>query len=550
VKSFAFPVLIFLLLASAFSSIAADAATRPNVVIILADDLGYGSVNAFGANHDLVRTPNIDRLAREGRRFTDANTTASVCTPTRYSILTGRYCWRTSLKYETLNTFAPLLIEPTRFNMASMLKGLGYNTASIGKWHLGYGQPDPNPQKKSVDYSSELIPGPLELGFDYHFSVPQNHGDVTGVYVENHYVYGLRSGKIPTGMKLPGPVPDDENFAPTYFSEMQQGHGNKPIDIDAPRRVDDRVMPELTDQAIHWIELQKAGKPFFLYFAPVAVHEPVTPSRDTKGTSQAGIFGDWIHELDRTVGRVLDALDKQGFAENTLVIFTSDNGGVFEPANKTRPESVAVQDGLAVNGSWRGGKTHVYEGGFKVPFIARWPGHVPASTATRETISLADILATTAAIVGQPLPPADKAAEDSYNFLPALLGEKYDAPIRPDMIVHSNDGVFAIRKGPWKWIEGIPVPQISQAVRKGHAQEFHPQLYNLVEDPMETKDVSEQHPDVVKELSTLLNQQRDAGHTRGLPRSANTTSVAPASPVASTSTAASSKATAAIAASP
>ncbi|HEY3900054.1 MAG TPA: sulfatase-like hydrolase/transferase [Chthoniobacter sp.] len=535
-KPFAFLPLTFLLLTSAFSVFAAEPAARPNVVIILADDLGYGSVNAFGANHDLVRTPNIDRLAREGRRFTDANTTASVCTPTRYSIITGRYCWRTSLKYETLNTFAPLLIEPNRFNMASMLKGLGYNTASIGKWHLGYGPPNPNPQKKSVDYTAELIPGPLELGFDYHFSVPQNHGDITGVYVENHYVYGLRSGKIPTGMKLPGPVPDDENFAPTYFSEMQQGHGNKPIDIDAPRRVDDRVMPELTDQAIHWIGQQKAGKPFFLYFAPVAVHEPVTPSRDTKGTSQAGIFGDWIHELDRTVGRVLDALDKQGLTENTLVIFTSDNGGVFEPANKTRPESVAVQDGLAVNGSWRGGKTHIYEGGFKVPFIARWPGHVPAGTETRETISLADILATTAAIVGQQLPPADKAAEDSYNFLPALLAEKYDGPIRPDMIVHSNDGVFAIRRGPWKWIEGVPVPQISPAVRKGHAQEFHPQLYNLVEDPLETKDVSAQHPEIVKELSTLLHEQRDAGHTRDLPRpvSKTSSSVPPPSPVATT----------------
>ena len=417
---FLLPALLLALLPA--SSLAAEGGRRPNIVIILADDLGYGSVGCFGADGKLVRTPNIDRLAHEGRRFTDANTTSSVCTPTRYSILTGRYCWRTSLKYETLNTFAPLLIEPNRFNMASMLKAKGYHTAAIGKWHLGYGRAENDP-KYRVDYTAELTPGPLELGFDYHFSVPQNHGDVTGVFVENHFVFGLRSGKIPAGMKLPGPVPDDENFAPTYQREIQPGRAITPLEIDAPRRVDDRVMPELTDQAVHWIEQQKAGTPFFLYFAPVAVHEPVTPSRDTKGTSSAGLFGDWIHELDRTVGRVLEALDHQGLAQDTLVIFTSDNGGVFEPANKTRPESVAVQDGLAVNGQWRGGKTHVFEGGFKVPFVARWPGRIPAGTESGETISLVDLLATTAAVIGEKLPPADQAAEDSYNILPALLGE-------------------------------------------------------------------------------------------------------------------------------
>jgi arylsulfatase A-like enzyme len=291
------------------------------------------------------------------------------------------------------------------------------------------------------------------------------------------------------------------------------------MEIDAPRRVDDRVMPELTDQAIHWLEQQKGGTPFFLYFAPVAVHEPVTPSRDTTGTSQAGRFGDWIHELDRTVGRVLETLEKQGFVKDTLVIFTSDNGGIYEPGQQ-RPETVASQAGLAVNGQWRGGKTHVYQGGFSVPFIARWPGKVPAGTECREMISLADVLATTAAIVGEKLPPADKAAEDSFNILSALLGEKYDAPLRPDMVEHSNDGVFAIRKGPWKWIEGVPVKQIPPGIRKAHAPEFQRQLYNLADDPTESKDVSEQHPEIVKELEALLNQQRDAGHTRDLPRPA------------------------------
>jgi arylsulfatase A-like enzyme len=493
--------------------VAADAPRTPNIVIILADDLGYGSVGCFGAESTLVRTPNIDRLAHEGRRFTDANTTSSVCTPTRYSLLTGRYCWRTSLKHETLSPFAPLLIEPGRLNMASMLKAHGYHTAAIGKWHLGYGDAQHDP-KYHTDFTAELKPGPLELGFDYHFSVPQNHGDVTGIYVENHFVYGLRSGKIPAGLRLPGPAPDDDNFSATYTSEMQQGRGHQPLEIDAPRRVDDHVMPELTDQAIQWLRQQQQGQPFFLYFAPVAVHEPVTPSKELKGTSTAGIFGDWIHELDRTVGRVLEALDKQHLSEDTLVIFTSDNGGIFEPAAKQRPEMLAVQAGLAVNGIYRAGKTHVFEGGFKVPFIARWQGKVPAETTCADMISLADVLATTAAIVGEKLPAPASGAEDSHNFLPALLGEK-DAPApRRDMIVHSNDGVYAIRKGPWKWIEGVPVKEINAQVRKAHANEFQRQLYNLKDDPKETTDVSEQHPEVVKELEALLNRYRDRGFSR------------------------------------
>ncbi len=225
---------------------------------------------------------------------------------------------------------------------------------------------------------------------------------------------------------LPGPAPDDDNFSATYTSEMQQGRGKKPIGIDAPRRKDDHVMPELTDQAVKWIGQQKRDKPFFLYFAPVAVHEPVTPSKDTKGSSAAGIFGDWIHELDRTVGRVLDALEKQHLTQDTLVIFTSDNGGIFEPAAATRPEMLAVKAGLAVNGVYRGGKTHVFDGGFRVPFVVRWPGKVPVESTCTDMISMADVLATTAAILGDKLPAPSAGAEDSHSFLPALLDEKID----------------------------------------------------------------------------------------------------------------------------
>jgi arylsulfatase A len=487
----------------------------PNIVIILADDYGYGSAGCYGADVKLIRTPNIDRLAAEGRRFTDASTPSSVCSPTRFGLLTGRYCWRTALKFETLSTFAPLHIEPGRLTIASMLKSHGYQTAAIGKWHLGYGTAGSDP-KWRTDYTAELKPGPLELGFDYHFSVPQNHGDVTGVFVENHFVYGLRSGKIPAGMKLPGPASNDDHFATAYTSEAQQGRGKAPIDIDAPHRKDEQVMTVLTDKTVQWISQQKRDQPFFLYYTPVAVHDPVTPPHDLQGSSAAGKFGDWIHELDRSVGSVLDALAKNGRADNTLVIFTSDNGGVFELANAARPETQAVNAGLAVNGVWRSGKQHIYEGGFRVPFIARWPGKIPAGTICGEMVNVVDLLATTAAIVGEKLPPASSAAEDSQNILPALLGEINAAPARHDMILNSNAGVFAIRKGPWKWIAGVPAAHLPPNLSKSYAKEFQRVLYNLHDDPAETQDVSAEHPEIVKELEALLKAQRDAGHTREL----------------------------------
>lgn len=487
------------------------APSTPNIVIILADDYGYGSAGCYGADGRLVRTPNIDRLAAEGRRFTDASTPSSVCSPTRYALLTGRYCWRTSLKFETLSTFAPLHIEPGRLTMASMLKAHGYETASIGKWHLGYGTAGKDP-KWRTDYTAELKPGPLELGFDYHFSVPQNHGDVTGVFVENHFVYGLRSN----GMTHSGPAPDDGRFSAAYSSESQQGRGRSPLVIDAPHRKDEHVMTLLTDKTVQWIARQKRDRPFFLYYTPVAVHEPVTPPQDIQGSSAAGRFGDWIHELDRSVGQVLEALKKNGFAENTLVLFTSDNGGIFEPANAARPESQAANAGLKVNGIWRSGKTHIYEGGFRVPFIARWPGKVPAGTVCNEMVNLVDILATVATIVGEKLPSPDAAAEDSQNILPALLGDANARPCRGDMVLHSNTGVFAIRKGPWKWIEGVPAEHLPPNLLKSQAKEFHAALYNLHDDPAETQDVSPAHPEIVQELKALLRAQRDAGHTRGL----------------------------------
>jgi arylsulfatase A-like enzyme len=468
------------------------AASRPNIVVILADDLGWGSLNCYGAPKSLVRTSNCDRLANEGIRLTDANTASSVCSPTRYALVTGRYCWRTSLKHEVLGTAAPLHIETSRLTIASLLKKHGYRTAAVGKWHLGYGS------SAKCNYTAELTPGPLDIGFDYHFAVPSNHGDNTGVFVENRRVVGLRSNKL-----------DSSKYGKTFYG------GGSFLGLDAPQRVDEDVMATLTRKAVAWLEQQEAGKPFFLYFTPVAVHRPVTPSAKTKGSSAAGPYGDWIHELDAGVGGVLDALDRKGLAKDTLVIFTSDNGGVIvPPAQADSPEGQAAKAGLVINGPWRARKHSVYQGGFRVPFVARWPGRIPAGATSDETISLTDLLATTAAIVGEPLPPRTEAAEDSYNVLPALLGSKPDHPIRDAMVVHSADGNFAIRQGPWKWIEGKAHPDTLPGALKARAVEFKPQLYNLAEDPAEKNDVLDKHPDVAKRLEALLNKYREQGFSR------------------------------------
>jgi hypothetical protein len=352
------------------------------------------------------------------------------------------------------------------------------------------------------------------------------------VFVENRFVYGLRSGKIPAGMKIAGPVPDSDDFQKTYTAADMENKKNdvKILDLDAPRRKNERVMKVLTDKATAWLERQPKEKPFFLYFTPVAVHNPITPDKDLASQSKAGLYGDWIHELDRSVGRILDTLDRTAAAQNTLVIFSSDNGGVFKPERDSL-QTAAFKAGLRVNGDLRGGKHDVWEGGFKVPFLVRWPGKAAAGSVCKQMISLADILATTAAVVGEPLPEASKAAEDSRSFLPAILGEPA-RPVRDDMIVHSAPGVFAIRKGPWKWIEGVPVDEIKPGARKAQAAQFHPQLYNTHDDPAETKDVSAQHPEVVAELRALLNRYRDGGYSRELPPAGVKPAVTKAVPLA------------------
>ncbi len=448
----------------------------PNIIVILADDLGYGSLGCYGANSELLETPHLDQLAREGVRLTDACTPASICSPTRYAILTGRYCWRTQLKHGIVRMHDPLLIETDRPTIASVLKHSGYSTAAIGKWHLGYSD-------RSVNFTERLDPGPLEIGFDYHFGIASNHGDGSGVFIENYGIYGLRGKSI-------------QHFGTQYY-------GDRPyMGLDAPQRTDEDVPMELLARVTSWLDRQQG--PFFLYYAPVEPHVPVTPSRSVAGTSKAGSYGDWIHELDRNVGHLLEYLERRDLTDNTLVIVTSDNGGEDKPT-RYHENRRAIEAGLAINGPWRAGKHSIYEGGFRVPFIARWPRRIKAGTTSDAAFNLVDLPATLTAAAGATAPNCMSGFEDSVDQLPVLLGQT--SRERIFQVLQSADGVLAVREGRWKWIEGVPANADSAQ------SQFAPQLFDLQRDPGELQDVSAQFPEKIDQLAELLDRTRDSGRS-------------------------------------
>ena len=289
-------ILLVLILGSAMAQ-----DRHPNIVYILADDFGQGSLGCYGAPPSLVKTPAIDSLAKGGMRFLDASAPSSICSPTRYAVLYGRYPWRTRMKFGVVNVADPLLPDPARPSLPAYLQSKGYKTAAIGKWHLGYGA---ERKQSSKDWTNPLTPGPLDIGFDYHFGVPQNHGDMTGIYIENDQIYGLDSDKV--------------------FPYSRSFYGSQYLGFDAPQRVNKDAMAVLTDKAVHWLE-NTANQPFFLFFTPVAVHHPITPSDAMRGESGCGPYGDFIQDLDRSVERILQSLDKLGVRNDTMVVFTSDN---------------------------------------------------------------------------------------------------------------------------------------------------------------------------------------------------------------------------------
>lgn len=458
---------------------------KPNIVFIMADDFGYSSVNAFGADKNLLRTPHIDNLAEAGMRFTNASTPASICTPTRYGFLMGQYPWRSPMKFGVVDPDGPLLPDPNKETIADLLKNQGYNTAAIGKWHLGYGN------KKPCDFTGKLTPGPLDLGFDYHFGVPQNHGDYWGVYVENDEIYGLKSK-------------EQQPYSKTFYGSPYKG-------FNAPQRTNKDVMEELTDKSIDWLKQQSNENPFFMYFAAVAVHHPITPSDYMRGMSDCGPYGDFIQDLDLSVGRIIETLEYLNLMENTIIIFSSDNGGDI-PKGADRPEQQAMAYGLKINGDLRGDKHTIWEGGTRVPFIVSWPGNVQKGSVSNDMINMIDIYATVADITNNKLPTSKDIAPDSFSFLSSLINSKNKHP-RTSMVTADAKGMLAIRKGDWKYIdntspEGFPEKRMNQYKNE------KPQLYNLEENPNETVNLYGKYPEKAKELLTELNKIREANSTR------------------------------------
>ena len=462
---------------------------KPNIVFILADDIGYGDFSCYGATK--VKTPNIDRLASRGLRFTDAHSPAAVCTPSRYALMTGQYAWRNPAGDHILPGNAPLSIMPGTLTVPALLQAAGYRTAAVGKWHLGLGDTAP-------DWNMDIKPGPLEVGFSECFIIPATGDRAPCVYVENHRVHNY----------------DPKDPITVDYQNCLPGHANPIAGIgrigamtggQAALWKDTEIAETLTARAVSFIERSAPG-PFFLYLATHDIHVPRMPAARFRGSSQAGVRGDVIQEFDWCVGEVLKTLDKLKLADNTLVFVTSDNGGILDYGDSPqRDGNVKSNNGHAFNGPLRGTKGTPYEGGTRVPLIACWPGRIKPGTSD-ELVGLVDILATCAALIGRPLPA--EAGPDSFNLLPILLGEKRDKPVRDHLIEHS--GRMGVRQGPWKLV----TPPSARNVAKGGRTNAAPELYNLADDIGETNNLAQQNPEKAKELMALLERLRSEGRSR------------------------------------
>ncbi|MCW1430648.1 sulfatase family protein [Novosphingobium sp. JCM 18896] len=465
--------------ASAVAVAAPARQRRPNVVLVLLDDMGIGDAGAYNP-WSAIQTPNIDRLAREGMRFTDMHSSSAVCTPSRYSLLTGRYCWRSRLKKGVLDGTGTNLIEPGRLTLPGLLKRAGYHTAGIGKWHLGLGSGE------AADYAKPLRPGPRDHGFDYYFGIPSSLDFPPYLYFENDRVV-----EAPT--------------AHTDGSAAPRGVFWRAGAIAPGFRMEE-VVPTLTDKAVGVVrQAAMAGNPFFLYFPLPSPHTPWVPLPEYRGKSQAGDYGDYVVETDAMIGRLLDEIDARGIAEETIVIVTSDNGADWKPEDAARFAHRANQ-------AWRGEKADAWEAGHRIPFVIRWPGRVAPGSVSNETGSLTDVMATLAGAIGLALP--DDAAEDSFDLTPALE-QRGAPPIRPNIVDHSLDGLFTIREGNWKLIVGLgsggfTLPKTVVPAAGGPQG----QLYDLAADPREEDNLYDRRPDIVARLSATLDRLQREGRSR------------------------------------
>ncbi len=456
------------------------APVRPNILVVLCDDLGVGDVSCYNPEGK-IKTPHLDRFAREGMRFSDAHSPSSVCTPTRYGLLTGRYCWRSRLKQGVLNGYSPNLIEAGRPTIASLLQAAGYRTGAFGKWHLGLGNSEP------VDYTKAQTPSPLEHGFDEYFGIPASLDMPPYVFMEGRQAVEAPTATIAGNFENKGPRGPFWRGGPC-----------------APGFAMEDVIPKITERAVRFVEQAKAGEAFFAYVPLPAPHTPWVPSRPYQGRTDLGLYGDFVHECDASIGRILAALEASGQAANTLVIITSDNGAPW-----SQPD-VEAHRGHRANMLWRGQKADIYEAGHRVPFLVRYPGKVKANTVSRATIGLTDVFATASEAAGLTLPR--DAAEDSFSLWPALRG---GTGVRPHLVHHSAQGFFAIRQGPWKLSTSLGSGGFTEP--KKQAPEAHGApgtLFHLEKDPWERDDRYTREPRVVARLTALLEEVQRAGRSR------------------------------------
>lgn len=484
----------------------------PNIIYILADDLGYGDV--LGNNpKSRIPTPRLEELAARGMRFTDAHATSAVCSPSRYSILTGRYAWRTRLKRGIVWPWDGSLIEPDVPTVATMLSEHGYRTACVGKWHLGWNWPtkdgsSPNDTlpygvycdderseyERNIDYRRPIRGGPVDHGFDSYFGVDVPNFTPYTWFADDQVV------EAPTQ-----PKPDS-----------LYGHPGQMV----PGWRHEAVVPACTRHAVELIEAsaESDSEPLFLFFALTSPHSPVAPNERHRGQSGIGNYGDFVCELDWAVGEIIDAVDRSSMSEDTLIIFTSDNGPETETADDEGAYSRARRSGHYSMGPLRGVKRDVWEGGHRVPFIASWPAVIPPGTCCDHLISLADFFSTCASIVDSRIQP--NAAQDSQSILPLLNGERSSEPVRSEMVLHSGGGRFAFREGPWLLIDGPsgsekPEPDWLRAERGYKSHHEAQELYDLSSDLSERDNLIRRRPTLGESMSRQLNAT--VGHHRRRP---------------------------------
>ena len=506
-QRFATLALAAVLLSSAF---AADA-RNPNILVILADDLGYGDVGCYNP-HSKVPTPHLDRLAREGMRFTDAHSPSTVCTPTRYSLLTGQMAFRINYRSVFAGVGGPCLIKDNQLSLPQMLRARGYATALMGKWHVGLSFLDKAGQRitqggvegvQLIDYSRAIPDAPIHRGFDRFFG--------TACCPATDFLYAFIDGDRipvpPTGMLDKSKLPKHP-----YANDNRAGMIAPDYDLEEVDLVFLRKSREFLEAHVK----QSPGKPFFLLHSMHAAHLPSFAAKQFRGSTKAGPHGDFIHELDFIVGELMATLAKLGVADNTLVIFTSDNG----------PETTSVIHMRADHGHdgarpWRGVKRDNWEGGHRVPFIARWKGNIAPGSTSTQTICLTDLMATCAAITGTTLP--DNAAEDSFNLLPVLLGKDGGRPVRDYTLHQTISLALAIRQGPWKYLDhrgsggnGYDKGELQRFALPDAAPTAPGQLYHLAIDPGETNNLYFKEPEMMAKLKSLLESSKASG--RSAPR--------------------------------